>query len=89
MNFLHYELDLENDDAVEVTLDHQANVRLLDPTNFERYQNGQHHQYYGGLATESPVVIDAPKSGHWHVVVDLGGYAGKVSASVSVLKATR
>ncbi|MDX1969969.1 MAG: DUF1883 domain-containing protein [Planctomycetaceae bacterium] len=89
MNFLHFELDLGCDDAVEVTLNHQANVRLLDDANFERYRNGQHHKYYGGLATESPVVIPAPRSGHWHVVVDLGGYAGKVSASVGVLKAVR
>src|SRR4029077_10607388 len=29
MNYLHYEFDLSANDAVEVTLDRQANVRLL------------------------------------------------------------
>ena len=34
MNFLHYEFDLSAGDVVEVTLDKQANVRLLDGVNF-------------------------------------------------------
>ena len=49
MNFLHYEFDLASDDIVEVTLDKQANVRLLDGTNFSLYKNGKQHRYYGGL----------------------------------------
>lgn len=87
MTYLHYEFDLGVDDAVEVTLDKQANVRLLDPDNFARYSQGQRHHYFGGLAEESPVIIDAPHPGHWHVVVDLGGYAGSVRAAARVLKA--
>jgi hypothetical protein len=39
------------------------------------------------LAKRSPITIAAPSAGHWHVVVDLGGYAGHVSASVRVLSA--
>jgi hypothetical protein len=34
MTFLHYEFDLSPNDVVEVTLDKQANVRLLDSLNF-------------------------------------------------------
>jgi Domain of unknown function (DUF1883) len=86
MNFLHYDFDLSADDIVEVTLDHQANVRLLDEANFSLYQSGKKHHYYGGLAKESPVQIPAPHTGRWHIVVDLGGYAGTVSASVRVLQ---
>lgn len=86
MNFLHYEFDLSADDIVEVTLDNQANVRLLDNANFALYQSGKKHHYYGGFAKTSPIQIAPPHAGHWHIVVDLGGYAGTVRASVRILQ---
>ncbi len=86
MNFLHYEFDLATDDVVEVTLDKQANVRLLDDLNYNSFRNGQQHRYHGGLAKSSPVLLTAPHAGHWHVVVDLGGYPGTVRASARVLQ---
>lgn len=86
MNYLHYDLTLGTGDIVEVTLDRQANVRLLDSANYSRYQKGQKHQYYGGLAKTSPLRISAPTAGQWHVVIDLGGYAGTVRASVRTLQ---
>jgi hypothetical protein len=86
MNFLHYEFDLSQGEVVEVTLDKQANVRLLDNANFALFQNGQQHRYYGGLAKTSPIRLAAPHGGHWHVVVDLGGYAGTVRASARALQ---
>jgi len=86
MNFLHYEFNLSANDVVEVTLDKQANVRLLDDANFASFRNGQQHHYYGGLAKSSPVQLTAPHAGHWHVVVDLGGYSGTITASVRVLQ---
>jgi hypothetical protein len=86
MNFLHYEFDLSNNDVVEVTLDKQANVRLLDDSNFSAYKSGKQHRYYGGLVKESPVTIAAPHAGHWNVVIDLGGYAGMVRAAARVLQ---
>ena len=86
MNFLNYDLQLSSGDVVEVTLDKQANVRLLDDTNYSYYQRGERHTYYGGLATKSPTHLRPPHSGHWHVVIDLGGYAGTVNASVRVIR---
>jgi hypothetical protein len=88
MNYLHYEFDLEPNDVVEVTLDKQANVRLLDDADYSAYQRGSEHRYYGGLAKESPVRISAPRAGHWHLVIDLGGYSGTVRASARVLQRT-
>lgn len=84
MNFIHYEFDAGPGQNVQITLDKQANVRLLDPTNFNSYRNGQKHTYYGGLATRSPVTISIPHQGHWHVVIDLGGNAGTVRASINL-----
>lgn len=86
MKFLQYEFDLSANDIVEVTLDKQANVRLLDEANFSQYRNGRQHRYHGGLARTSPTRINAPHAGHWYVVIDLGGYAGNVRASARVLR---
>ena len=86
MNYLHEDFSLNSGDDVVVTLDSQANVRLLDDVNYGRYQRGEQHSYFGGLVRVSPVRIPAPQSGHWHVVIDLGGYAGTIRASVVVEK---
>ena len=86
MNYLHYELDVGPNDIIRVTLDKQVNVKLLDSTNYQNYRTGQRHRYYGGLAKLSPVDLRAPYQGHWHLVIDLGGYAGTVNASVNVMR---
>ena len=70
---------------VEVTLDQQANVKLLDDINYRYYQRGERHTYYGGLAKKSPVHLRPPHSGHWHLAIDFGGYSGTVAASVRVI----
>ncbi len=85
MNFLYYELDAGTYDTIQVTLDTQANVRLLDSNNFQRYRSGQQHTYHGGLAQTSPVNLTVPYQGHWYLVIDLGGYGGAVRASVQIL----
>lgn len=87
-NYLHYEFSLEPNDVVEVILDTQANVRLMDDANYALYRQGLEHRYYGGLAKESPVRIPAPHAGHWHLVVDLGGFPGTVRATAHVLQET-
>jgi len=86
MNYLHYDLQLTLGDVVEVTLDKQANVRLMDDSNFSKYKRGDQHKYYGGLQTKSPARLAAPGPGQWHLVVDLGGYAGTVRASVRTIR---
>lgn len=85
MNYLHYDLHLTQDEIVEITLDKQANVRLLDGSNYSAYKRGERHRYYGGLAKTSPYRLKPPHSGHWHLVIDLGGYSGTVRASVRTL----
>ena len=86
MQFLHYDLGyLSADDVVEVTLTEGANVRLLDSYNFSQYQNGSQHNFYGGLAQQSPVRLPIPHSSVWHVVVDLQGLTNSTNASVRVI----
>ena len=85
MNYLHSEFYLTPNQTVRVTLDKQANVKLLDDQNFSAYRHGGRHTYYGGLVRRSPFFVSPPHSGNWHVVVDLGGYAGSVRAAVDVV----
>jgi hypothetical protein len=85
MKFLHWEIDAGPDNVIAVRLNRQANVRLLDDINFSAYRSGQSHRYRGGLAKRSPATLGPPHSGRWHVVVDLGGYAGSLEAAVSII----
>ena len=69
----------------EVTLDRAANVLLMNPANYNAYQQGQPYQYYGGHVTVSPFRLVVPAAGIWHVVVDLGGGPGEVRAVVRLI----
>ena len=82
MKFLHFELQSGPQRTVTVTLDKQANVKIMDEANFEHYKKGNGHKFHGGFATKSPFKVVLPSSGKWHVVIDLGGIPGSVKASV-------
>jgi hypothetical protein len=84
MNFLHTDFHGGPESVVVVTLDRQANVMLLDDLAFSSYRSGSRFAYHGGWATKSPVQLRPPSSGHWHVVVDLGGRGGQVRAGIRV-----
>lgn len=87
MKFAYHDLgEQRKGSTVVVQLDgSSANVLLLDSTNFGWYRKGQSFLFTGGYYLESPVKLEIPKDGHWYVVVDLGGYKGRVQASVDVL----
>jgi hypothetical protein len=85
MNFLQYDFELSDNNAVQVSLNSQANVRLMDYTNFQYYKSGRQHKYYGGRVVRSPFVVKPPHAGHWYLAIDLGGHSGRISASVSVI----
>lgn len=87
MRFTHYDLGyLNGGETVIVTLKGtEANVRLLDNTNFQYYRNGKNHNYYGGHYRQSPVHLTVPSAGYWNVTIDLGGYGGNVQSSVRVI----
>lgn len=84
--FTHYDLgQLKRGSVVVVTLSgNQANVRLLDSSNFSNYRRGGRHRYIGGLAKQSPVRLGVPHDGRWHVTVDLHGLSGSARSSVTV-----
>jgi len=85
MNYLHQQFQAGSDDVIEVTLDHPANVLLLDDDNYRRYQAGGSYRYHGGYARQSPARLSPPREGHWHLVVDLGGLPGSVQAGARLI----
>jgi len=86
MNCLHSEVTLDSPkDAIIIEVKGtEANVLVLDGSNFSAYRRGQRFRYLGGHYRSSPVVITPPHPGQWHVVIDLGGQRGHVQASVTV-----
>lgn len=82
MQFIDIDLgQCQRGDIAEITLSSGANVRLLDSSNFNAYRSGRNHRAIGGLAKVSPVRIQIPQAGHWHVAVDMQGLKGTVRAS--------
>ena len=57
----------------------------MDSSNFSSYRNGRRHQYQGGLAKKSPIRLQIPRSGRWHVAVDMQGLRGSVRSSARIL----
>jgi Domain of unknown function (DUF1883) len=89
MDHLNFQIVANLGDVAEVTLDRAANVLLMDPANYNAYQQHQAYQYYGGHITASPFRMVVPGTGTWNVVVDLGGGPGQVRASARVLPRRR
>lgn len=85
--FVHHDLGHRHGgEIVEITLSgNSANVRLMDSSNFSSYRRGGRHQFIGGRAVRSPVRLQVPRTGHWHVAVDLQGVGGRVNSSARVL----
>jgi hypothetical protein len=72
--------------VVQVTLSGSAaNVRLMNSSDLSSYRSGRNHRYYGGLAKQSPVNLQIPSSGHWHVTVDMAGLRGSVRSGIRML----
>ena len=90
MKFTHYDLgNCKGGEIIEVTLQGSAaNVRLMDSSNFSSYRAGRNHRYYGGLVQRSPWRVQIPRSGHWHITVDMAGLRGTVRSSIRQLPGT-
>jgi hypothetical protein len=87
MKFTHYDLGSQpRGTIVEIILSGSAaNICLLDSSNFQNYQQGRKHKYYGGLVRRSPARLTIPQSGHWHVAVDMQGLKGTTRSSIRII----
>lgn len=86
MAFTHYDLGHKQaGQIVEVSLTKGANVRLMDTSNFNSYRNNRSHRYIGGLIKRSPYRMQIPRTGHWHVTVDVAGLRDGTRSSIRIL----
>jgi curved DNA-binding protein CbpA len=83
---LHYRFRGAYGDIVEIRLNRPANVILLDPINYNRYQAGASFRYRGGYTDFSLAELQVPFSGTWHLVIDLGGMAGHLQAAARLVR---
>jgi hypothetical protein len=83
--FTHYDLKEQRAGTIiEVTLSAVNNVRLMTPTNFQRFKETLDFKFLGGVAKKSPLNIVIPESGHWHLIVDMEGHHGLAERSVKL-----
>jgi len=82
---LHKRLFMKQGEVVEVDCDTQANVLLMDDSNYSNYKAGQSYRYYGGFFKQFPARLAPPHSGYWSVVLDLGGGSATIRHSMRVI----
>ncbi|MEM1043807.1 MAG: DUF1883 domain-containing protein [Bacteroidota bacterium] len=87
MQFVHHDLgQCKGGETVEITLKgNAANVQLMSSSDFSNYKAGRRYNYVGGLAKRSPVRLRVPRSGRWHVAVDMRGMRGSVRSSARII----
>ncbi len=86
MEELHYKIATNPGDLVRVQLTgNAANVLVMDDPNYQHYKQSQPYNYYGGYYTRSPVIIKPGVYGQLNVIINLGGFAGSVNASVQIV----
>lgn len=90
MQHVKYDLgQVKRGSTVVVTLDKQANVQLMDSSNYTSYTHGRKYRFVGGLMKKSPASIPVPRDGHWYVAIDLGGSSGRIRSGVRVQPPSR
>jgi hypothetical protein len=88
VEFIYRDLGQRNSgDTVQFNLSgSQANVGLLDSSNFLAFKNGRDFRGVVRLATGSPVRLSVPTAGRWYGVIYIPpGYAGQVRGSIGLL----
>ncbi|MCG8605092.1 DUF1883 domain-containing protein [bacterium] len=87
MKYIHHDLgQCRGGEIVEIMLrGNAANVQLMSSSDFSNYRAGRNYRYIGGLAKRSPVRLQVPRAGRWHVAVDMRGMRGSVRSSARIL----
>lgn len=87
MNFIHSREYLNQGDVVRLDCDTQCNFMITNDSNFSSYRRGGQYTYHGGHFTHFPATITVPRTGHWNVVIDLGGGSASIRYNLSYIKA--
>jgi hypothetical protein len=88
LNYIYADLgQRRRGDVVEVTLSGtEANVALLNSSNYSAFKSGRNWRGVGGLVKRSPAHLTVPSSGHWYGVAYITpGRRGSTRAGFRVL----
>lgn len=85
-NFQHAREFLNSGDQAVVNCSHACSIMLMDDENLKAFVDGNKFHYYGGYYKMLPAQISAPSSGHWNVVLHLGGVPTAITFTFSFKK---
>jgi len=86
MKYTYKDGNFRKGDILIIAVDRSVNIYLVDSINFQHYKNGNSFECYTSKSASSPYSITVPRSGHWYIVLDLGGGSGILNYSIKVLK---
>lgn len=86
MKYSYEEGNFKKGDILSIVVDRNVNTYLMDGINFQRYKKDMNCEYYGSSTKASPYNILVPRTGHWYIVIDLGGSTGILNYSIKVYK---
>jgi len=84
MEYIHYQIRVFPHNNIVVTVDKQANIKLLNTIMYERYKSGKHVKASLEFLDSSGTSFKVPYKGEWHVIVEHGNYHGKITARVDI-----
>ena len=84
MDFIHYQVQAGPNQLIQVRLNDTANVRVLDNVDYNKYLRGSSDIGTSSLVETGVFEYRPHRSGLWHVIVDLNGISGQVTAKVEV-----
>ncbi len=84
MEFIHAPLPLKVGQRILVDLDQPANVRLIVATDLGRFRSGRAVPHWGGAYSAGRVVLPAPRSGRFELILDRGERGGRIGYAIQV-----
>jgi curved DNA-binding protein CbpA len=82
--YLHYSFYASHGDSVHVEINQATHVYLVNQIHYYYFQEGQEFEHSGGFMTRSPVQLEIPYPGVWHVLVGRQEYPGGFQARVQL-----
>ena len=84
MEFIHYQVRVFPHNKITVTVDKQANIKLLNNIMYERYRSGKNVKASLEFLDSGSTSFKVPYKGEWHIIVEHGNYQGEITARVDV-----
>lgn len=81
---LHTAVYLKPDGSLRVTLSDPAEVYLMERDNYKAYLAGKDYDFYGDSFDFSPVKVQAPYEGEWHVVITQGDRGNDLQVALQI-----